>query len=197
MKAYTYSIKHLPSNTYYYGVRKSNTEDIGISYFSSSKLVKRMLKEEPIKNFEFKVRKRFDSYEEARIHETKLLKRLLAVSNPAMLNQAVSSPRVSSKDSVAEYNRRTAISKRMKELWNTPEYKENQSFNKLSHDERVARGKAGALKRAANYNSGITVRKPKTTYYKEVQIIKDNVIKLVKSNQVPAYVKNGWTRKPL
>lgn len=196
MKAYTYSIKHLPSNTYYYGVRKSNTEDIGISYFSSSKLVKRMLKDEPIENFEFKVRKRFACYEEARLHETKLLKRVVAVTNPNMLNQAVSSPRVSSKDSVIEHNRRIAISKRMNELWNTPEYKQNQSFNKLDRDERVARGKAGALKRAANYAAGITPKKPKTTYYKEVEIIKDNVIKLVKSNQVPAYAKNGWIRKP-
>jgi len=197
MKAYTYSIKHLPTNTYYYGVRKSNTVDIGITYFSSSKLIRRMLKEEPIENFEFKVRKRFTSYEEARIHETKLLKRVVAVSNPAMLNQAISSPRVCSKDSVTELNRRTAISKRMKELWNTPEYKQAQSFNKLSHDEYVARGKAGALKRAENYASGKTHKKAKKTYYKEVEIIKDNVVKLVKSNQVPAYVKNGWTRKTL
>jgi hypothetical protein len=115
-----------------------------------------------------------------------------------MLNQAVSSPRVSSKDSVTELNRRKAISKRMTELWNTPEYKQNQLFNKLSHEECVIRGRAGALQRAQNYATGKLIKKPKKTYhYKEVEIIKDDVIKLVKSNQVPAYAKSGWIRNPL
>jgi hypothetical protein len=198
MIAYTYSIKHLPSNTYYYGVRKSSIEDIGITYFSSSKLVKRILEQNPLDDFEFKVRKRFDSYAKARIHETKFLQRINAVSNPRILNQAISSPRICSKDSVEELKRRESISKRMKELWNSDEYKNNQPFNKLSHEERVIRGKAGALKRAENYSSGKTIKKPKLKpTYKDVEISKNGEIKIVKANQVPAYVKGGWQRMPL
>ena len=195
MEAYTYSIKHLPTNKIYYGVRKSATADIGITYFSSSKLVKQLLQEEPIENFEFKIRKKFLSYEEARIHETKLLSRINAVTNPLVLNQAVSSPRLCSKNPTAEIQRRKSISNAMKQLWNDPTYKDSQSFNKLSSEERAIRGKAGALKRAANYASGKTLRKPqKAKSYKDVVLTRNGIQKTVKSNQVPAYAKCGWVR---
>ena len=197
MEAYTYSIKHLPTNKIYYGVRKSTTVDIGTIYFSSSKLVKQMLQEEPIENFEFKVRQIFQSYEEARLHETRVLSRIQAVTNPMMLNQAVSSPRLCAKNPTAEILRRESISKAMKQLWSDPAYKDAQSFNKLSSEERSIRGKAGALKRAANYATGKTSRKPKKKpSYKDVILVKDGVLKTVKANQVPAYAKSGWSRTP-
>ena len=195
MKAYTYTIQHLPTNKIYYGVRKSTTVDIGTTYFSSSKLVKQLLQAEPIENFKFKVRQKFSSYEEARLHETKVLSRIKAVTNPMVLNQAVSSPRLCSKNPTAEIQRRNSISKAMKQLWSDPVYKDSQSFNKLSPKEQSVRGKAGALKRAANYASGKTPRKPKKApSYKDVILVKDSMLKTVKSNQVPAYAKSGWIR---
>ena len=195
MKAYTYSIHHLPTNKIYYGVRKSTTVDIGTTYFSSSKLVKQMLRAESIENFKFKVRKKFSSYEEARLHETRVLSRIKAVTNPMMLNQAVSSPRLCSKNPTAELQRRASISKAMKQLWSNPAYKDAQLFNKLSSEEQSARGKAGALKRAENYASGKTPHKPKKAKsYKDVVLVKDDILKTVKSNQVPAYAKSGWKR---
>ena len=193
MQAYTYTIQHLPTNKIYYGVRKSTIVDIGTTYFSSSKLVKQMLQAEPIEHFKFKVRQKFVSYEEARLHETKVLSRIKAVSNPMVLNQAVSSPRLCSKNPTAEIQRRKSISNAMKQLWNDPAYKDAQSFNKLSLEEQSARGKAGALKRAANYASGKTLRKPKKAkFYKEVILTRNGIQKTVKSNQVPAYAKCGW-----
>lgn len=195
MQAYTYSITHLPTNKIYYGVRKSTTVDIGTTYFSSSKLVKQMLQAEPIENFKFKVRQIFQSYEKARLHETKVLSRIKAVSNPLVLNQAVSSPRLCSKNPTAEIQRRKSISKAMKQLWNDPTYKNAQSFNKISSQERSIRGIAGALKRAANYASGKTLRKPqKAKSYKDIVLTRNGTQKTVKSNQVPAYAKCGWVR---
>ena len=195
MQAYTYSIQHLPTNKIYYGVRKSTIVDIGTKYFSSSKLIKQMLQAETIENFKFKVRRKFLSYDEARLHETKVLSRIKAVTNPMVLNQAVSSPRICSKNPSAEIQRRESISKTMKQLWSDPAYKDAQSFNKLSSEEQSVRGKAGALKRAANYASGKTPRKPKKAKsYKDVALVKDGVLKTVKSNQVPAYAKSGWVR---
>ena len=112
-----------------------------------------------------------------------------------VLNQAVSSPRLCSKNPTAEIQRRKSISNAMKQLWSDPAYKDAQSFNKLSSKEQSIRGKAGALKRAENYASGKTLRKPKKAKsYKDVILIKDGVFKTVKSNQVPAYVKSGWAR---
>ena len=195
MKAYTYTIQHLPTNKIYYGVRKSTTVDIGTTYFSSSQLIKQMLQAEPIENFKFKVRQKFQSYEEARLHETKVLSRIKAVTNPMVLNQAVSSPRLCAKNPTAEIQRRESISKSMKQLWSDPTYKDAQMFNKLSSEERSIRGKAGALKRAANYANGKTSRKPKKEpSYKDVALVRDGVLKTVKANQVPAYAKSGWTR---
>jgi hypothetical protein len=195
MQAYTYTIQHLPTNKIYYGVRKSTIVDIGTTYFSSSKLVKQMLQTESIENFKFKVRRKFLSYEEARLHETKVLSRIKAVNNPMVLNQAVSSPRLCSKNPTAEIQRRKSISKSMKQLWCNPTYKDNQSFNKLSSEEQSIRGKAGALKRAANYASGKTQRKDKKVYvYKDVILERNGIQKNVKSNQVPAYAKSGWVR---
>ena len=195
MEAYTYSIKHLPTSKIYYGVRKSTTIDIGTTYFSSSKLVKQLLRVEPVENFEFRVRRKFLSYEEARLHETKMLSRINAVTNLMVLNQAVSSPRLCAKDPTAELKRRESISKSMKQLWSDSTYKDAQSFNKLSPEERSIRGKAGALKRAENYASGKTLRKPKTPKsYKDVVLVKNGVLKTVKANQVPAYTKGGWLR---
>ena len=195
MQAYTYTIRHLPTNKIYYGVRKSTTVDIGTKYFSSSKLIKQMLLTEPIENFKFKVRKKFLSYDAARLHETKVLSRINAVSNPMVLNQAVSSPRLCSKNPTAEIRRRESISKTMTQLWNDPEYRNNQSFNKLSSKEQSIRGTSGALKRAANYASGKTQRKSKKVpVYKDVILVKNNILKIVKSNQVPAYAKGGWIR---
>ena len=97
MKAYTYSIIHKPTKNIYYGVRKSEEKDIGNTYFSSSKLMRRLIKEQGKENFLFKVRKIFDSYEKAREHETKLLQRVNAVTNEKFFNQAISSPRVCKK----------------------------------------------------------------------------------------------------
>ena len=193
MNAYTYTIRHLPTNKIYYGVRKSTTVDIGVTYFSSSRLVKRMMQEEPIENFQFIVRRKFLSYEDARLHETKVLSRIKAVSNSMVLNQAVSSPRLCSKDPIAELRRRESISKKMKSLWQDPAYKDKQTFNKISYEERSRRSHSGAATRANNYATGKLEKKPrKAKTYKDVVISKNGILKTVKRNQVPAYAKSGW-----
>lgn len=199
MQAYTYSIQHIPTNKIYYGVRKSSIVDIGINYFSSSKLIKHMLSIEPIENFKFKLRKKFLSYDEARLYETRVLIKIKAVSNPRVLNQAVSSPRLCSKNPIAESQRRKSISESMQKLWKDPEYRANQSFNKISIESHSIRGTIGALKRAENYKSGKTKRKEpnkKPTTYKDIILERNGLFKTVKANQVPSYAKGGWKRVP-
>ena len=179
MRAYTYSIKHIPTNTIYYGVRKSPTFDLGRTYFSSSKLVKRMINEDGLENFEFKQRRKFESYEEARLHETKILKRINAVINKRMLNPAVSSPKVCSKDGVSEKQRRKSISESMKTLWKNKEYRKNQSFNKLTKEERSKRGRNGAFKRAENIKNGLTVINRKLKETKIMHVVGKNGIEKI------------------
>jgi hypothetical protein len=196
MKAYTYSITHIPSGKIYYGVRKSAYFDLGVEYFSSSKLVKRLIVEEGVSNFVFTLRKSFNSYEDARVHETKMLKRLNVPNNPRLFNQAISSPRVCNKDHSSEQDRRKAISASMRKLWQTPEYKSKSPFNKISTEERAIRGRAGSLGRAKKYQSGELKYKPKSPKkYSTVKITRNGVSKIVTRNQVPAYAKCGWVRE--
>lgn len=78
----------------------------------------------------------------------------------------------------------------MKLLWQDPEYRNNQSFNKLTKEERSRRGKIGAS--IANKNR---VKKEKSpTVYSEVFITRNGIIKTIKRNQVSAYRKYGWEK---
>jgi hypothetical protein len=188
MKAYTYTIVHITTGIIYYGVRKSSINDIGVQYFSSSKIIQRLIESEGVENFLFKIRRKFNTYEEARNHETKFLQRVKAVSNPKFYNQAISSPRVCLKDSVSEDRRRKSISDSMKLLWQCKKYRDRQTFNKISKEERVERGRKGGLAAAKT-----RTKNPNPTY-SQVQITKNGKFKTIKRNQVPAYKKYGWER---
>lgn len=194
MQAFTYSIRQISTGLWYYGVRKSTVFDLGIVYFSSSKLVKRLILENGLSDFEFKVRKIFNSYEDGRRHETRFLQRVKAVANKKLLNQAISSPCVPKKDPVSEANRRQKISQHQEALWANDDYKKSHPFNNVSIFEQSARGRKGALARAEKYKTGELTSKRKPLVYKEVTIIKNGVQKQVKSNQVPAYRKYGWEK---
>jgi len=192
MEAYTYTIKHIPTNTIYYGVRKSTNFDLGIRYFSSSNHVKRMIEIEPIENFQFRLRRQFNSYHEALLHEHRLLQRVKAVSNPRFLNRAISSPTTPMNGSPEEERRRENIRQSMLELWKDSNYKNNHPWSKIDKEEASRRGRNGALKRAENYKN--KEKKKRTPKYGTVLIHKNGKQKVVKSNFVPAYKKCGWER---
>lgn len=87
---YTYSIKFLITGQYYYGVKYSigcHPKELGVKYFSSSKVVKALIIEHGLQNFEFRVRKTFESAAAAKDHETKFLKRVNARANNRFLNK--------------------------------------------------------------------------------------------------------------
>ena len=59
----------------------------GINIFSSSKIVKKLIKEYGINSFDYKIRKIFKTEKEARCWETKFLRKIKACSNDEWLNQ--------------------------------------------------------------------------------------------------------------
>lgn len=88
-QSYTYLIHHVPTNTYYYGVRWQNIrlkrtpeEDLWIHYFTRSKKVKQLISEYGTESFKFQIRKKFNSVKQARSWETKVLKRMKVLSKP-------------------------------------------------------------------------------------------------------------------
>ena len=91
MIPFTYCITHLPTNRRYYGsryARNCHPDDLGKTYFSSSKTVTKMIKEEGVENFLFEVRKTFDSPKDCLEWETKVLTRLDAMNSDRWLNRS-------------------------------------------------------------------------------------------------------------
>lgn len=114
MNAYTYLVIHKPSGKMYYGCRKSSTFDLWTKYFTSSKIIKRLILEDGANAFTVTLRRKFNSYEAARKWETKFLKKVKVPSNPLFFNQAISAPAIPLKNAISEAARRKAISHAMK-----------------------------------------------------------------------------------
>lgn len=90
IKAFTYLIKNMITNQWYYGVRYSKnckTTDLFTIYFSSSKYVNEDILKYGAKNFYFEIRKTFDNIEKARIWEYKVLRRMNVIKRKDCYNK--------------------------------------------------------------------------------------------------------------
>ena len=87
---FTYLIKHVPTNRYYYGVRYKkgcHPNDLWTKYFTSSKKVKGLIRRYGKKSFVFEIRKTFKTIIQALDWEHKVLKRIKAIKRNDFLNQ--------------------------------------------------------------------------------------------------------------
>ena len=87
---FTYIITHKPSNVKYYGVRygkNCHPNDLGTTYFSSSKIVKPLIMSEGIENFIFEVRKIFETKEAAIGWEYRFLTKIKAAQSSKWFNR--------------------------------------------------------------------------------------------------------------
>jgi len=90
MKPFSYVLTHKPSGKRYYGIRISKNADpsqLWISYFSSSKIIKKMIEDEGKEVFSYQVRRVFETREGALRWETKFLTKIKAKDNPLWLNR--------------------------------------------------------------------------------------------------------------
>ena len=86
---YVYRITNIIENKHYYGKRSSKivpSLDLGIIYFSSSKIVKSKIKEYGVYNFKFKVLKIFSSAKDAIEFESKIHIRMDVKNNELFYN---------------------------------------------------------------------------------------------------------------
>ena len=86
---FTYLLKHLPTNKYYYGVKfkkNCNPNDLWTKYFTSSKKVKKLIKKYGKKSFIFEIRKIFKTAQQAIIWEHKVLRRMKVIYRNDFLN---------------------------------------------------------------------------------------------------------------
>lgn len=87
---YTYLIKCIPENKFYYGVRFSKNcdpDELWKKYFTSSKHVHSLIEKYGKESFDYEIRKTFDTPESARIWENKVLKKLNVVHNNLFINK--------------------------------------------------------------------------------------------------------------
>jgi len=87
---YTYIIKFKLTGQVYYGVRFAkgcSPDDLWKTYFTSSKVVKSLIKEHGKEAFDYEIRKTFDTADAAREWEEKVLQRMKVVSDDKWLNK--------------------------------------------------------------------------------------------------------------
>jgi hypothetical protein len=87
---YTYLISFPLIQKIYYGVkyaRHCTPEELGVTYFSSSKIVRRHIKQQGLQNTNFEVRRIFNDIEQAKQWETKVLQKFDARNDKRFLNK--------------------------------------------------------------------------------------------------------------
>lgn len=87
---YSYYLYHIPTKSHYYGIRHAkdcNPDELWVTYFSSSKIVHRLIKEYGPDSFVFSVRKIFSDSKTALLWEHKVLTRLDAATRTDWINR--------------------------------------------------------------------------------------------------------------
>ena len=112
MKPYTYLIKHIPTNTVYYGVRSANIkepqEDLWDDYFTSSPKVHALIEEYGKDSFVTEIRKVFETKEKAVAWETTVLRRCKVLEDSKWINQNVAGyiiPTEESRKKISDYHK--------------------------------------------------------------------------------------------
>jgi hypothetical protein len=88
---YTYLIKCIPTNQYYYGVRYSKgctPDDLWKTYFTSSLYIKELVTAYGKAAFEVQIRRVFTNNDDARRWEAKVLRRMRVVSRTDFINKS-------------------------------------------------------------------------------------------------------------
>jgi hypothetical protein len=127
--AYVYKVTFLPTNQYYIGYRgskNSKPSDLFNTYFTSSKVVARLIKEHGVDNFTKEILAEFDTGTEAYEYEQQLLREHNVESNTQLLNKRLTSCAL---DAFKKHTSktRTQMSQRRKQLWEDPAYREKVS----------------------------------------------------------------------
>lgn len=87
---FTYLLKFKPTGQLYYGSKYAkgcNPSQLWTTYFTSSKKIKELIKENGIDSFDFEIRKTFETREDAREWENRFLTKVRAAQSDLWLNQ--------------------------------------------------------------------------------------------------------------
>ena len=127
--AYVYKITFLPTDQYYIGYRGSKNatpSDLLATYFTSSKVVARLIKEHGVDKFAKEILAEFDTGIEAYEYEQQLLREHDVESNTQMLNKRLTSCALDVFKKHTEKSR-AQMSESRRHLWNNTEYRDSVS----------------------------------------------------------------------
>lgn len=134
---YTYFLYHKPTGLKYYGVRYRrgcNPNDLWVKYFSSSSIIKQMIKDYGVESFDYEVRKVFVSVPDALLWESRVQTRLKVDTRDDWVNRHIQGGRFYCPGHSAET--RETISKKLKGRKFTFEHKQRISEKSLIDRQR-------------------------------------------------------------
>lgn len=150
-----------PDGRYYYGVRYAkgcSPDDLWTTYFTSSKVIKELLKTTDPKDFKYEIRKIFQLAEDALIYERRVLKRIVGKDN--CINQHIGDKKFHNKkphtEETKEKIRQANIGK--KQSIETKEKKNNSNTGKKRSKETIEKirvSNIGKNKGKVAWNKGI------------------------------------------
>ena len=127
--AYVYKITFLPTDQYYIGYRGSKNatpDDLLATYFTSSKVVARLIKEHGVDKFAKEILAEFDTGAKAYEYEQKLLREHDVESNKQMLNKRLTSCALDTFKYHTEKTR-AQMGESRRRLWEDTEYRDSVS----------------------------------------------------------------------
>jgi len=159
MIPFTYLVKHMPTNKYYYGVKFKkgcHPNDLWTKYFTSSKKVKGLIRKYGKKSFIFEIRRTFKTQKQAREWEHKVLRRLKVIYRDDFLNLSDSlhiDPKIISKSKIGNKNPmygKKMSKKHKQKIKNTL----IERYKKLPHHSKGRKHTPAFLKFLSKLNSG-------------------------------------------
>lgn len=164
---FTYLFGWSKTEKYYYGVRYKDgcgPETLGVTYFSSSRYVKEYIKEHGIPDI-IEVRKTFETKQEAKDWETKVLIRLNAGGNPKWLNRGNNG---SFRNCVMDEQTRKAISRANKGRKNGKSYTNGVRNLILKDGQEIPEGFVLGYTRSQKFLEAIKNRRELTPEEKKI-----------------------------
>lgn len=163
MPSYVYQLIFKKTDQIYIGARKCKidpADDLWIKYFSSSKLVKKMIKIHGNGSFDYQILKTFETFNEALDYELLLLSSANADKNELYLNQSIPGKTFRSRVRLPETNEKIR-----KALKGRPNPRRGLKGVPCSEEKRkklsIASKLAHERKRQASGNTGYKPKEPK------------------------------------
>lgn len=187
---FSYHLYHPITKKHYYGIKYSkgcHPDDLWTKYFSSSKIVKKLIQDYGIDSFTFEVRKIFKTPKEALLWENKFLTKINAAKNPNWLNRHNGGKKFRSPLTQTEIQK-IIVSKRFKNVPKSEEQKRKMSISAVRSNNK-------------RHNSGW--RMPKKSLEQMIETRKQNIIfgninpYSIERNKKMAESKTGKKRKYL